>query len=184
MRYLLCTILFFTCTAFSSSVKVDVVRQSGNVYDFKLQFFADAPPLSVFSLITDYDQLVQLNPLIKSSRQLPSEFPRTQRVEVVTRGCMLFFCKTIIRVEDVKVDKDLTINTVFVPELSDFTSGESRWTFTPMGEQTLVDYHVSMVPDFWLPPFIGPRSLKKQLRQQLHQTAERINYLLAQHGSH
>jgi hypothetical protein len=144
-----------------------------------MRFVANAPPYPVFAIITDYDQLTQLNPLIKASRLLPSGSPNIDRVELITEGCMLFFCKKVRRVEDASIDKDLTITTVIVPSMSDFISGETLWTFTPDGNKTIVYYTASMQPNFWLPPFIGPYALKKQIRSQLQYTAHKINFLLA-----
>jgi len=159
-------------------VSVDVQREPGNVYRFSMKFVAIAPPSDVFAIITDYNQLAELNPLIKSSRLLPSNVPGVDRVELITQGCLLFFCKKIRRVEDASVDENLNITTVIVASMSDFKSGETRWTFTPDGNKTIVHYVASMQPDFWLPPFVGPYALKKQIRSQLQYTANKINSLL------
>lgn len=183
MKCWLCVLLFVAHTASASSetVSVNVARESGNQYIFTMQFLARAPSNQVFAIITDFENLSQLNPLIKSSRILPSQQPYIKRVEIVTRGCMLFFCKTIVRVEDVQFDHTLTINTEFVQSMSDFKSGSTTWTFDPVGDYTRVTYHAKMVPDFWLPPFVGPYALKKQLHSQLNYTANKINYLLTSH---
>ncbi len=164
-------------------VTVDVQRDENNVYRFSMRFAANAPPHSVFTIITNYNQLSELNPLIKSSRLLPSDSPDIDRVELITEGCMLFFCKKIRRVEDVSVDKHLNITTVIVPSMSDFKSGNTHWTFTLDGNKTIVNYTASMQPDFWLPPFVGPYALKKQIRSQLQHTANKINFLLASNAS-
>lgn len=167
----------------AGSVTVDVHREAGNIYRFSMRFIANAAPHSVFAIITDYNQLSQLNPLIKSSQLLPSNSPNIDRVELITEGCMMFFCKKIRRVEDVSVGKDLIITSVIVPSMSDFKSGDTRWTFTPDGNKTIVNYIASMQPDFWLPPFVGPYALKKQIRSQLQYTANKINSLLASDAS-
>lgn len=163
-------------------ILVEVSRDSNNTYHFNMQFVANAPAHRVHAIITDYDRLTELNPLIKQSRVLPQNESDNTRVELVTEGCMLFFCKKIIRVEEVQVKDQLTIKTHFIVELSDFKSGETLWTFTPQGQHTLVNYRASMQPDFWLPPFVGPYMLKQQLHKQLHYTANKINVLLLTHG--
>lgn len=179
MRIWLVGLLINISVAHANDIAVEVNRESGNRYTFNMQFLAHAPGHRVHSIITDYNNLTQLNPLIKQSRVLPHSVDNITRVELVTEGCMLFFCKKIIRVEDARVKNDLTIETIIVPELSDFKSGETRWTFTQQGQNTLVNYQASMVPDFWLPPFAGPYMLKKQLRAQLRYTANKINSLLS-----
>ena len=183
VKPLLYALLCVACTAKADPITVEVSRVAGNTYNFNMQFVANAPAARVVALITDYNQLTQLNPLIKSSRLLPSPVLGVDRVELITEGCMLFFCKKIRRVEDVKVDKQLTITSEFVPALSDFKSGNTQWTFTSHGQTTMVNYQASMVPDFWLPPFVGPYALKKQLHSQLNYTANKINLLLATDAS-
>ncbi len=168
-------------------VTVEVTRDTSKVYHFSMRFVANAAPHQVFTIITNYNHLSELNPLIKSSRLLPSSSPtnfsenspRIDRVELITEGCMLFFCKKVIRVEDVSVNENLDIKTVVVPSMSDFKSGNTRWTFTPDGDKTIVRYTATMQPSFWLPPFVGPYALKKQIRSQLQYTAHKINFLLA-----
>lgn len=178
-------LLLLVCEAHAnpeaSPVSVDVQRDKDNIYRFSMEFIANASPHAVFAIITNYDQLTELNPLIKSSRLLPSDIESVDRVELVTQGCMLFFCKKIRRVEDVSVDEELNITTVIVPSMSDFKSGDTRWTFVSIPDQnkTIVKYIASMQPDFWLPPFVGPYALKKQIRSQLQYTADKINFLLA-----
>ena len=178
----LCVLLLLTHTAFADAqtVTVDVQRQKGNVYQFTLQFTAQAPVRQVLALLTDYNQLTRLNPTIVSSRALPLRSAIYDRVEIVTRGCMLFFCKKVRRVEDVRIVNTFRIESIIVPELSDFKSGNTLWTFVPKGRTTEVNYQATMVPDFWLPPFIGPLSLKKQIRNQLQRSAQTINTLLTE----
>ena len=181
MKRLLSAGLFFAHATLVNTAPVDVkVIKTGRLYMFTLEFVAQAPAQRVFELLTDYSNISRLNALIKSSRILPSENPHVTRVETITRGCIMFFCKTIRCVEDVTVAEDLTIKSNFVTQLSDFKAGNTQWTLTPQGANTLVNYQLSMAPYFWLPPFIGPSYLKKQLRKQLRDTVDKINLLLTE----
>ncbi len=182
MRNWLIGLLSVMTVALADDIKVEVNKERYNTYTFNMQFVAHASNDKVHAIITDYNQLTQLNPLIKESQILPHDIDGVTRVRLVTEGCMFFFCKKVIRVEDARVNNDLTIETEFVPELSDFKSGQTRWTFTSIGQNTVVNYQASMVPDFWLPPFVGPYMLKKQLRSQLRFTANKINTLLLTRG--
>lgn len=167
--------------AHATDTAIHVTRSAGNIYAFNMQFIAHAPAGQVISLITDYAHLSRLNPLIKNSRILPHDDNEITRVEIITEGCLLFFCKKIIRVEDARLIDNSTIETEFVAELSDFKSGNSTWTFISAGQSTRVIYQAVMVPDFWMPPFIGPYLLEKQLHSQLEYTAKKINSLLLSH---
>lgn len=179
MRLCLVGLMLFISSAQAEKISVEVRKEKNNTYVFNMQFIVQAPAKNVYAIITDYNRLARLNPLIKQSRVLPYDIEGVTRVELVTEGCLFFFCKKINRVEDAVEHGDLTINTTFVPELSDFKSGQTQWTFTPKGKHTSVNYQASMIPDFWLPPFVGPYMMKNQLRSQLNYTANKINSLLA-----
>ena len=168
-----------TVSASTDSISVEVSRQKGNTYNFELAFLANGSSKQVLALLTDYNHLTRLNSLIVSSRVLAMDSLDVDRVEIISRGCMLFFCKTLRRVEDITIANEQHIKSTIAPSLSDFKSGHTVWTFIPQGTQTLVHFQATMVPDFWLPPFIGPYTLKKQLRTQLQRTAQNINTLLA-----
>lgn len=174
-------LLLFITVAQATDINVEVVREN-KAYTFNMQFVAQGSAQQVHAIITDYNNLTRLNPLIIESRILPYDDTSVTRVELVTEGCMLFFCKKIVRVEESKEHDNFDIETEFIPELSDFKSGHTRWTFSSQGQSTLVNYRASMVPDFWLPPFVGPYMLKKQLHMQLHYTANKINTLLMSVG--
>lgn len=185
MRIWLCAVALVAQSALATTdpVSVEVSREKGNSYQFQLQFTANGSSQRVLAILTDYNRLTRLSPIIVSSRVLPTDSLDIDRVEIITRGCMLIFCKTVRRVEDVTIATSQQIKSTIAPSLSDFKSGHTEWTFTPKGSQTLVNFHATMVPDFWLPPFIGPYTLKKQIRNQLERTAKKINQLLASPSS-
>ena len=182
MKAWLCALAFLTHTALAAPdpVAVEVTRSEGNIYQLQLQFTAHGSSKRVLAILTDYNYLTRLNPLIVSSKVLPTDALDIDRVEIVTRGCMLFFCKTVRRVEDVTIANEQLIKSTIVPSLSDFKSGHTLWTFAPRGARTKVNYTATLIPDFWLPPFIGPYTLKKQIRKQLEHTARVVNKLLAE----
>lgn len=173
-------ILFFcACTVIASAdeIYVDVKRQPGDLYEFKLSFLATASVVPVMDVLTDYEHLHTLNPSIQSSRLLVSDQPDIPRVEVISRNCMLFFCKTLTRVEDVYLVDKQSIKTMLLPEMSNFKEGEVLWTFTPEQANTRVTMQGYIVPDFWVPPLIGPHTIKKRLRYQLRYAASKVNEL-------
>jgi hypothetical protein len=175
-----CFILFFfACAVIASAdeIYVDVKRQQGNLYEFKLSFLATASVVPVMDVLTDYEHLHTLNPSIQSSRLLVSDQPDIPRVEVISRNCMLFFCKTLTRVEDVYLVDKQSIKTMLLPEMSNFKEGEVLWTFTPEQANTRVTMQGYIVPDFWVPPLIGPHTIKKRLRYQLRYAASKVNEL-------
>lgn len=95
------------------------------------------------------------------------------------RDCILFFCKSIRRVEDVTYPCEHEISSVIVPHLSDFSAGESRWVFTVQNAaQTKVQFNATFTTKVWVPPFIGPRAIRKRTRARLRESVVNINRLL------
>ena len=83
-------------------------------------------------------------------------------------GCVLFFCKSLRRVELLETREPGFIRTVTLPEQSDFRYAVSQWDLEPRGDGTLLTYHLEMEPDFWhirwpSAPFIST-SMKSQTR--------------------
>lgn len=183
LQYLLIALLLFSTAAWSEpdDPSVEVTREQGNVYEFKLYFTVQASVEEVFAIFTDYKNIPKLNRSIKSSRLLESEEPGVTRVEIISKNCLLFFCKKLTRVEDVRINKNKSIETVVIPSMSNFKSGEAFWTFDQQGDKTIVTMQAKVVPDFWIPPFIGPRTLMKNIRRQLRRTAMTVNDLLTSH---
>ncbi|MEM7304314.1 MAG: SRPBCC family protein [Pseudomonadota bacterium] len=179
LQYTCLVLLCFASTGFANTEDfyVDIQHQPGNIYVFELSFLVNATPEKVLHVLTDYENLHRLNSSIRSSRILDFEQPGITRVEVVARNCILFFCKTLTRVEDVRVDDNLNLEATLVPELSNFKSGETFWTFTELEGKTRVTMQGQMVPDFWVPPLIGPHTIMKRLRQQMRQAADKLNEL-------
>ena len=161
----------------ADDIHVDVTREPENRYTFELSFLVDAPVDAVFSVLTDFNHLHTLNSTIQSSRVLPFNQPEIIRVEVISRNCVLVFCKTLTRVEDVRMVNNQSIETVLVPTMSNFKEGDTLWTFTQEDNSTRVTMQGYMVPDFWVPPLIGPHTIKKQMRRQLREAASKVTEL-------
>ncbi|MBQ0725234.1 MAG: hypothetical protein KBT50_09350, partial [Cycloclasticus sp.] len=56
-----------------------------------------------------------------------------------------------------------SLNADVMPELSDFSSGWMHSVLIPDGEQTIIQFSSEMVPNFWLPPWLGPLLVKHAL---------------------
>jgi len=80
-------------------------------------------------------------------------------------GCVLFFCVSMRRVERMELDAPSSIRTEALPEQSDFKSSVSEWTLVPEAGGTKMTYRLTMEPDFWIPPLIGPWVLKQRLER-------------------
>ncbi|MBI5612395.1 MAG: SRPBCC family protein [Gammaproteobacteria bacterium] len=160
-------------------VKSDI-EYAQNHYLVEFEVVIDAPFEAVRARMTDYAHLDQLSPLVTQSRVLETFADNRQRLELIMRACVLFFCKTVKRVTDVTLENNGNIVTHALPELSDFFQADERWRITPEQARTRIQYRAELVPRFFVPPLIGPAILKYKLHSELETLAERLEHTLGQ----
>jgi hypothetical protein len=153
--------------------ELQVTHKQG-VYQMKMAAMVEAPAEYVRDVLTDYARIYRLNPSITESEVLPSPDAGVARVKTVMTGCVAFFCREVGRVEDVRELASGDLHAVIVPELSNLRSGSAKWSFEPVGEQTLVTYQADMEPDFFIPPLIGSFFVKQNIRSELTTSFARI----------
>jgi len=171
IRRLLAALLLLPATALAGEILASSVNHDGEGYTLSITARIDAPPDTVYRSITDFDNLAAINPAIEESRLLGAPQPDTRRVRSVIRVCILVFCKRVVQVQDVTLLPGYAIVAVILPERSDFRSGIARWQLTPSGSATELLFSNSFVPDFWVPPVIGPWLIKRKLVWEVTETA-------------
>ncbi|MEE3197251.1 MAG: SRPBCC family protein [Pseudomonadota bacterium] len=132
-------------------------------YELVSHTYVDAPREAIFHVLTDYDHFNRISRIYEESGFMEPASDGTPVVYTRMRGCVLFFCKNITRVERLETREPGFIHTVTLPEQSDFRYSVSEWILEPEGNGTNLIYRAVLEPDFWLPPIIGPWVLKKRL---------------------
>ncbi len=158
------------------------LHRNGQTYRVDIRARIEAPEAAVRRIVTDYSHLSELNPAIKSSKVLAVYGPGSSRVRTVTHACVLFFCKDIVQVQDVKVMPDGEVVATTVPALSDFKSAVARWRLSRVDDATVMDFSARFVPSFWVPPLIGPWLIRHKLSDEMAKTAQRIEQIAAGDG--
>jgi hypothetical protein len=77
------------------------------------------------------------------------------------QGCILFFCRDVDRVEEVREVNAGHLQAVIIPEQSDFTSGSADWRIQPVGDDSRIIYEAQVTPAFFIPPIIGSYFVKR-----------------------
>ena len=156
----LCIVTF----AFGADIRSIEVERDGVRYQLVSKTHFDSPQQDVFDALIDYDHLAAISKTIKESRYLdPAEDGRPL---VYTRlgACVLFYCKTVEKVEHLEFDTPGYIATTAIPERSNVRYSHSEWTLAVAeGGGTNVTYRLEFEPDFWVPPVIGPMLVKRLL---------------------
>ena len=150
----------------SQLVRLDV-SQRASVYEIRVEMEVDAPADNVRAILTDYAHLDRLNSSITASEVIDAGQNDTVRVLTRMKNCVLFFCMTLHKVEDVTEDEQGRIVVTIVPESSSFRSGQASWEIKSLGGKTLVIHYATLEPDLWIPPWMGTAILKDALRREL-----------------
>jgi hypothetical protein len=157
---------------------LDITREEGR-YHLVARTHIDAPPEAIYRVLIDYDddRFGRISEIYKESGYLPPDRDGTQLVYTRVEGCLLFFCRSMSRVERLEAIEPRFIRTTTLPERSDFKYSRSEWVLEPEEGGARVTYRLEMEPDFWLPPFVGPWFLKKTLRRGGTEAVNRIEQL-------
>lgn len=170
---LLCLLPF---AADALQVHTLVISRDQTVYHVVVDALIDAPSARVRAQLLDIQSLARLDPSVRDVRA--SDEADGQRVESKLEECLFGFCRTLVHVQLVQASgNEITAQTLAVPG-SSFKSGVARWQLTPQGQGTRLLFTADTEPDLWIPPFIGPPALMRQLeaktRASLH-TLEQLS---------
>ena len=142
------------------------VRRDGDDFLIQLEMQIDAPRQKVYQLLTDYDDLQKLSKTIVRSRVLSREGKQT-RVEVITEGCVLFFCRRIKQIQTATEMDRGYLKLIDDPERSDFQSGRTLWHISAADNGlTRITLSADLQPRFWVPPIIGTSLFKHKLLKE------------------
>jgi hypothetical protein len=131
----------------------------------------------VYGVLTDYDLFHKFTSAIVESRN--TEKDQHGRPGYYTRmeGCVLMWCRSFVRIGHLTLDPITRIVANADPGQSNFKKSRESWTLTKEGEGTLLVYEFEMVPDFWVPPVIGPFFIKRALQSGGERAVDRIEAL-------
>ena len=160
----------------AATVNEVTLTRDGKTLVAEADFIVDVSRDEVVRAFTSFDQLEKINPAILSSH---AESTGHNRFKVTTRmsDCVALFCRSLTLVELVSIDGDGNIVAEIDPSGSDFKAGRTEWTFESLGSQTRVTYKSAMRPDFWMPPLVGPRAMRKALRRQIAASVQNLESL-------
>lgn len=156
----------FPLTAQATEILDSSINLENGRYSIEVNAHIDAPLETVLDVITDYENLPRANPSITESHVLLAYAPNRHRVHTVIRACILFFCKSVNQVQDIKRDAS-RVEAVILPELSDFRMGSARWSLFPDNGSTRMHFSSELEPDFWIPPLIGPWLIQQRIHNEI-----------------
>lgn len=166
----MCVVFHLPSLSAAEVQRVDVAYEDGE-YHVTVEAILHARTDAVYAVLTDYPRWAEINDLIKESYLEEVAGPDLARVRTVSEGCVLFFCKSIEQTQWMRTGPDWRISAEVLPEISDLKSGWARTRLVADGDTTRFHYEMALVPDFWVPPVIGPMMIRAKLRKQAIETA-------------
>ena len=152
---------------------IDVQYEDGRYSMVSVAWF-DAGIDETFHVFSTWDYSPRFSGVIVEARDLEAEPGGRPGYFVINKGCMLFYCKSMVRQGYVEAIHNQNLRAFADPEVSDFEQFDESWEFSEQDGGTSVRYRLQMVPDFWVPPAIGPLVIKRKLRKDGGAALDRI----------
>lgn len=147
------------------------VSRDGEFYRSTVRAIVNAPPQAVFAAMTDYENLIRLNPAVIKSRIVKQWSDDRHRVYTETRLCALWFCVNLGQTQDMVRYPPDRLEAVLVPHTGHFRSGYANWRFDPGGQRnTKLSFDSTLEPSFWIPPVLDVWILKRMLENEARRT--------------
>jgi hypothetical protein len=146
-------------------------------YTVIFEVVLDAPRDKVWQIMTDYERLPRVSKIITESRVLKQEDANRHRIGVTLDACILFFCKTIKRVVDIEAKPQTEITVTEDPANRHIRYAVERWQVQAEDDRTRLHYTAEVVPNFFIPPLIGPPVVKYFLRREIQLTVIEVEAL-------
>lgn len=172
----LCATIVAVAASAATIDSIDVGRDGGT-YRLHAESFLEASPEAIVDVLLDYERFGRISSVYKDYGYLEPLPDGTPVVFTRMEGCLLFYCKSMTRVERLEAASPESIRTVTLPERSDFKRSISEWSLERVATGTRMTYTLEMEPDFRIPPVIGPWYIKRILKRGGGRAVDRIERL-------
>lgn len=165
-KIILITLILLPGTSLGAEINSVEVRKENNHYYLHINAIVKTDVDNTIKIITDYENLPSINPYLKESKLL--EEPENERttVNMLTELCILFLCYNIRHVQTFHHINNGILFSRIIPGKSDFHAGWMRWEIKGIDSNkiypvTQIILTIELVPDFFVPPVIGPYQIRK-----------------------
>ena len=173
--------LFLAVASQSTLADVAIAEQrvwrEGERYLVHFVAVLNAPADRVRQRLTDYNHLHRLSETIHESLLLDADPPR-YTVRVRSQGCIGIFCRDLEQVQEVLERDDGFIVVEDIPGQSDFRAARAVWRVIAVeDDRSRVTYSAELLPDFWIPPLLGPSLFSERLARETRQLLDNLERL-------
>lgn len=160
-------------------LSLDVIR-SGDSYGAEFEAELEAPVAAVYAVLTDYEQIPRLSPVVRGVTVTATGEPGVARVRSELESCVLFFCRRMVQVQEIREEGGYRLSSRMIAQGSDFSAGSSQWRLEARGANTYLYHRTTKTPGFFVPPLIGPWAIQRRLREHAEDGVQRLEALARQ----
>ncbi len=181
MRNLSSSIVIYLLFSWQGADCIELVDVTVTVDDGHYRVFGQsrihASAEFIYTTLIDYDNFHKLANGIAHTSFLPPDESGQLLAYSRFESCVLFFCKTIEKIEHIEGQPHNSITAHSIPERSDFIINESSWLIENDGDATLLTFVADFEPDFWIPPLIGRWAVRRKLVRTAELIGMRIEWM-------
>lgn len=153
------------------------VSHEGDVYRMQADVHLAAPPAQVYQVLTDYEHLTRVSRSVVRSSVM-RRLDDGALVYTDTRICALLICRHLRELQKLTETSPQDLVSVLVPQAGDnVKAGSGSVHLEAEGDGTRLVWQMSVEPDFWIPPLIGPALVGRSLRAEAARSADGIERL-------
>ena len=172
--YILLVNLLLPAWAGAADIIAIDVNRDGKVYTLRSEVRFDVDQQTLWEVFRDWNLSPNFSSWVVDARNIEPDESGRHGFYIQNKGCLLFYCKTLIRQGYVEDEPYELIRASALPEKSDFAISNETWTFRSEDDATIVLYELEMSPKAWIPPIIGPWVIKRKLRKDGGDALDRI----------
>jgi hypothetical protein len=168
--------LYLVIAAAGEVLTTEVTHADGR-YTVRFDVRLAAPPERLKHRLTDYANYKTYFESFPESEILGLTPNGALRVHLKLHSCVLFFCRTVAITKEIIEHADGTIIAHIDPTASDFREATEQWRVLADDGHTRLQYRAELIPNFYVPPLIGPWILKYKIRETLEESSFKLEAL-------
>lgn len=159
------------------TVKHTDIRYQDGRYYVQFNVLINADKHTVAGLMDDYSRWPQWSSVVKKVTVIKQTDARTTLVKLKLNSCLLFFCKSLKKLQTVTRVAPGHLITLTTKDNKDFHYAREVWYASAEGGDTRLIYDAVMEPDFFVPPLVGRWLISSRIRKALQQSIVKLEQL-------